>query len=1135
MNSFSNGNDSPPYRCRRLATAAFRVVSLATVLLVFVLSVAAADRTAQKVTLSVSNGTLEDVFSEISKQTSFRFLYSDEIVQSASPVSLSVKGMDLQEVLDELARQQGMSYKIISNTIVVTLVKPQFTSMTVSSKAPVQDEIAVTGDVTDAAGNALVGATVAIKNQPGKGTKTDADGHFVLLVPKGAVLQFSYIGYLSKEITVTGQGPYQVQLDEDASQLDEVVVVGYGEQSRRTVTSAITRVSSESLKDLPMPSPDQMLQGRAPGVQVTAASGEPGGGIVVRVRGSTSINASSEPLYIIDGVPIVSQNLARTTFGQPTNPLADLNPSDIESMEILKDAAATAIYGARAANGVVLITTKRGKSGQPSISISAYTGTSKAWKDPNDLRVDGPTFERLQNEAAANNWIDRYGSIDATDPSGRSFTPPYANPDAAINTNWFDEIMQRGGMYNIDASISGGTDRVRYMVSANNFKQEGIMKPVLFDRKSFRTNVDFAASDRWKFGTSLFYTNSQRNRIQNGNNINSALANAFFYPSNIAPYNPDGSYNRPVWESPLAIVNETDYLMNTNRIIGNFFADWTIIEGLTFRTNWSLDNNYINEDNYSNTKMVAGAGVGGEATSSVVNDLNWINENVLTYRRDFTGGHHTDFLVGTTFQKNTNRFVTATGQGFPSDSFRKISSAATKNSSGDESEWAIASLFGRINYDYKQKYLLTVNLRYDGSSRFGSNNRWGLFPSASLGWTMSDEPFMQRVEAVSLWKWRISYGVTGNQSGIGNYASLGLWGGQRGGYRGGGGTTPGAGGAAAYGDLPGFNPVQLANPDLKWETTAQFNVGVDLGFFSNRLRVTADYYDKQTRDLLLEVPTPRSTGYSVMLQNYGAIQNRGFEFGITATAISNDQFTWDIALNASQNRNLIKKLAAPFNQFSRDYIRLEEGYPLYSFYVHEQLGVDPQTGNIIWQTGEDGVFNVNRDRFISDKNAWPDFQGGLSNTLRYKDFDLTAFFQFSYGNYVFNYNRYFFEHGGERTTGYSAQQLDRWQQPGDVTDIPRMASVNYNINYRPSRHIEDASYLRLKNVSLGYTLPKPFVAKLGLQQLRFYVSGQNILTFTNYSGLDPEVSVSPSETVNGVDQGVMPQPRVWMGGLNVTF
>ncbi|HEV7378675.1 MAG TPA: SusC/RagA family TonB-linked outer membrane protein, partial [Dyadobacter sp.] len=480
------------------------------------------------------------------------------------------------------------------------------------------------------------------------GTQTDVDGKFRIEVPQGSRLVASFIGYTTLEIPVTSQTYYSITLVAEAKALQELVVVGYGEQNRRTVTGAISSVSAEQIKNIPSPSPDQLLQGRSPGVQVSAGSGEPGSAIMVRVRGATSINASSEPLYVIDGVPIVSQNLAQTTFGQPSNPLADLNPSDIESMEILKDASATAIYGARAANGVILITTKRGKAGKPTISISSYVGTSKAWKDPNELRVDGPTFERLQNEASANNWVDTYGSLTALNPSGAAYRAPYANPDGAINTNWIDPIMQRGALYNIDASVSGGNEKIKYLVSGNTFKQEGIMKPTLFDRKTFRTNLDFSASDAVKLGTSIFYSTSKRNRIQNGNNINSALANAFFYPSNIPIYNADGTYNRPVWESPVAIVNETDYLMNTDRIIGNVYGDWKIANGLVFRTNWSIDNNYISENQYSNTNLTAGAGVGGTATNSVVRDFNWINENVLTYQTRLAGKHNFNILVGNT-------------------------------------------------------------------------------------------------------------------------------------------------------------------------------------------------------------------------------------------------------------------------------------------------------------------------------------------------------------------------------------------------------------------------------------------------------------------------------------------------------
>ncbi len=987
--------------------------------------------------------------------------------------------------------------------------------------------------VTDGA-TGLPGVTVSIKNT-NVSTITGEDGSFSL---RGAIpftLVFSSVGFETLEQVINREvSDLVVTLQTKDASLEEVVVVGYGSQSRKTITGAISTVNAEQIKNVPMPSPDQLLQGRSSGVTVSASSGEPGTGVMVRVRGATSINASSDPLYVIDGVPIVAQSLAQTTFGQSTNPMADLNPSDIESMEILKDASATAIYGARAANGVVLITTKRGKSGKPQISLSSYMGAGKPWKKPTDLLVSGPQFEMLQNEAAANNWIDTYGSISATNPSGASFTPPYANPENALDVDWVSPLLQTANLYNVDASISGGNDRIKYLVSGNLFEQEGMVRPANFGRKSFRTNLDFKASEALKFGTSLFYSHGTRNRSQNGNNINSSLANAYFYPSNQPLYHPDGSYNKFIWESPLAVANETDYLMSTDRFLGNFYGDWTILRGLSFRSNWSIDYSYIMENNYSNTLLNAGASVDGTATNSVVKDFNWINENTLTYQ--FSPGKNSfNILLGNTMQQNTNNITSATGSGFPGNSFKTIAAAAVKNSTANQTAWGIASYFGRLVYDWDKKYLMTANFRYDGSSRFGENNRWGFFPSASVGWNMSREKFMENVTFIDDFKWRVSYGVTGNQSGIGNFASRGLWGGERGGYRGGGGPTPGAGSTAAYVEYPGFSPRQLANPDLKWETTAQFNVGLDLALFDNKLRFSFDYYDKQTKDMLLEVPVPRSIGYSTLLQNYGAMENKGFEVSVSATPVSNKNFSWDINFNISRNNNLIKKLAAPINTATREYIRMEEGYPLFSFYVHEQLGVDPATGDIIWNTGRDGEFNINTDRFIIGKSAWPKFQGGLSNNLTYKDFDLGIFFQYSYGNSVFNYNRYFFEHGGTRTTGYMSQQLDRWQQPGDITDIPRMNSKNYDANLRPSRHVEDASYLRLKNLSLGYNLPSSLTSKIHAGKIRVYISGQNVLTFTKYTGLDPEVSGGGTEINQGIDLGVMPQLRTWMGGISLTF
>jgi outer membrane receptor protein involved in Fe transport len=386
---------------------------------------------------------------------------------------------------------------------------------------------------------------------------------------------------------------------------------------------------------------------------------------------------------------------------------------------------------------------------------------------------------------------------------------------------------------------------------------------------------------------------------------------------------------------------------------------------------------------------------------------------------------------------------------------------------------------------------------------------------------------------VSNLKVRASYGVTGNQNGIDNFQSLGLWGGQAGGLRGGGGTVPinTVGAPAGYVDAPGFTPNQLANPDLKWETTTQLDLGLDLGLFAGRVELTFDYYAKQTKDLLLAVPVPRSTGYNQLVQNYGEIKNKGWELGITGRPVSG-ALSWDVAFNIAGNRNKITKLAAPFTQFTRDFIRLEQGVPLYSFWVHEQLGVDPQTGDAIWNTGADDVFDPNTDRFIAG-NAQPDFFGGLTNNLGYRNFDLSVFFQFTYGQELLNYNRYFYEHGGERTTGYMRTQLRRWQNPGDQTDVPRMSSRNYNTALRPSRIIEDGSFGRIKNVALGYTIPQTISRKIGISRFRVYVAVQNLLTFTRYSGLDPEVSTDASELIGGIDFATMPQPRVLTTGINV--
>lgn len=962
----------------------------------------------------------------------------------------------------------------------------------------------VNGTVISSADNEPIpGASIQIKGTT-TGTITDIDGTFSISVPNNdAILVITYIGYTSLERQVGNQTQLNVILNEDVKQLGEIVIVGYGEQDRKTLTSAISSVSAKDIENLPMPSPDQMMQGRAPGVLISANSGTPGGGVFVRVRGTTSINANNDPLYVVDGIPIVSGNLSAVGLGgNVSNAMADINPADIESMEILKDASATAIYGARAANGVVLITTKRGKSQKAKVSIGGYYGMQSAWRTP-DL-VDGPTFERLRNENAVINGGE----------------PIYPNPDQAINTDYASFAFRDAPIQNFDVSVTGGTDQIRYLVSASDFQQDGIIAPTAFGRRTGRVNLDAFVSDKLKIGTSILYSRNVRNRVTNDDNIAGAMGGTHFFPSNIAPFQEDGSYTKfSIFENPIAVINENDITMVTNRVLATVYGEYEFFPGLSLRSTFSVDYNNIKEDRYINTLLNAGAAVNGEASSIVTVSDNWIQENVLNYQTNFGGIHELSILLGNTLQQSTFERTTATGQQFPSNEFKRIASAAVQTSSSDGSIWGISSLFSRVNYSIKSKYLFTLNVRRDGSSRFGAANRWGTFPSAAVGWRISDEEFFNNVTFISDLKIRSSYGVTGNQNGINDFQSRGLW-----------------TGGANYTISPGTEPSQLANPDLKWERTAQFNIGVDFAMFRDRVNITFDYYDKQTSDLLLAVPIPRSSGFTSIFQNFGEMENKGFELSIAGSPVIKENFTWDVNFNVAQNRNNIKRLAQSIPVYNRDIIRMEEGIPMYSFWMHKQTGVNPETGDPIWATKEEGrPFDPNIDRFIVG-DAWPDFFGGLTNTFRYKNFDAMIFFQYSYGNDQLFWNRFFQEHGGTRNTNFLSSQLDRWQQPGDITMVPRMTNANYAANLRPSRLVEDGSYLRLKNISIGYVLPPTWVRTLGMSSARVYISGQNVLTFTNYSGMDPEVnSTAGNEQTQGVDFYAMPQPRVFMGGFNITF
>jgi TonB-linked SusC/RagA family outer membrane protein len=995
------------------------------------------------------------------------------------------------------------------------------------TQAFAQTETVIQGKITDAdTKQPLVGVTVTIPASRIGGVTDKQGAYRIILRSAGKVsLEARYIGFETAKRDVTvGEGKTEtldIALKTKVSQQSDVVVVGYGQQERKVLTSAVTSIAASEVQNVPMASVDQMMQGRAAGVQVVSNSGTPGAGINVRVRGTTSITASSEPLYVIDGIPVVSRNLSQVGLGgQVANPMADINPADIESIEVLKDASATAIYGARAANGVVLITTKRGLAAakgeaRTQININAYYGFQRTWKDPMEYVVDARTFQQLSNEAVRN------GNPNAT--------LPFPNPDTfPADTRWGDLIFQQGAMSNLDASIQGGVGQLKYFASFNNFFQDGITKRNNFLRRSGRLNLDFAANDRLNVGMSILYARTDRQRTGNDNNINGAISAAFFNPPNIPVRQPDGSFTKfSIFENPQAVVDFQDLVMNVNRLLASAYVDYSIMDGLIFKSTFSVDYNNVKEDQFLPTQLNSGAAVGGSAFSGVVVDNNWIWENVLTYRTTVADDAlKINILVGNTLQSNYRERTQAAGQQFPSNDFRRIASAAVQTSFSDGTGWAIASFFGRASFNWQDKYFVDANVRYDGSSRFGVNNKWGLFPSFGAGWNISEEAFIKdNVPQISTLKLRGSWGQVGNQE-IPNFAALGLWTGGR-----------------NYADLAGTQPSQLANPNLKWETTTQTDIGFDLGLLENRINITFDWYQKSTRDLLLNVELPRTTGFATQTQNVGAMTNRGIELGINAVAVKTDDITWTLGFNAAQNRAIIDSMASPLTAFTRDLLIFRSGVPMYSFWLHDQVGVDPQTGEAIWRTTNgtgrlsDNSFNPNRDRFeVGD--AQPQWFGGINSTLTFFGFEFTMFWQYSLGNKQLHWNRFFQEHGGTRNTQFSRSQLDRWQKAGDVTMIPRMTASNYRGDLRPSRFLEDGTFIRLKNVVLSYSLPSSVTQALSIASARIYVQAQNLLTFTRYTGMDPELNSGADDgfqLVQGVELFAMPQPRTIMAGFSVTF
>ncbi|MFH6990062.1 SusC/RagA family TonB-linked outer membrane protein [Flavobacterium collinsii] len=979
-------------------------------------------------------------------------------------------------------------------------------------------EESITGKVTDSKRVPLPGVNIVVKGTK-TSTQTDFDGNFKIAAKKGDILTVSYVSFTT--VHIPASNAMTITLIETQNELEAVLVVGYGTQTKKNLTDNIARVTAKDIQQIPVSNVQNALVGKLAGVQITQTNGKVEGGINIRVRGAASISAGTQPLYVLDGIPLITDN--ESSNGAPTNPLLTLSPNEIESIDVLKDASSAAIYGARGANGVVIITTKKGKDGKGTFSLNFSQGVSEATHKKKWLNAK--QYVELLREAGKN--ADDLATVEEELDRLAQGTD-WRN--AEIDTDWQDIAFQTGFTTDADFSVSGGDDKTKYFFSGAYNNTTGIIDSNSLERITGRSNISHKVSDRFTAGMNIGFSRAIIDRVQDDNSFVSPLQVVAQSPVSQARF-PDGTPNpNTEYANYLLAKDNTFWKTVMRRLTGKVYGELKLVKGLKFNSDFSYD--YLTQtEDYWQGKNAPFMATDGAVFASTVNTENYVFSNYFTYDKTFAEKHALNVVAGMELNKYNRRYQDVNSIYFPNDGFQTIDGGAEINEGhGSEEDYSFVSQFGRLNYAFDGKYLFKASIRRDGSSRFGKNERFGVFPAFSAGWVVSKESFLKENSVLTYLKLKGSWGKLGNAE-IGNFASRQL-------YR----PNP-------YNLKSGLTFDQPGNNNLTWEKSTQIDFGAELGFL-DKITFEADYYQKDTDGLLFDVPLPKSVGAGdngTVSKNIGKIRSNGFEFTLNTKNITTENFTWTTSFNLTTNQSKVKSLPNNNADVINAYTINRVGENISSFYLVEYAGVDPANGDALFvknTKNADGSIDKSTTNDYSEAqrtilgNPFPTLMSGLTNTILYKGVDFSFTFQGEWGASIYNSAGIYQSTAADYFDNQTLDQLDRWQKPGDITNIPQARFGGSNGTQNSSRYLDKSDFVRLRNLTLGYTLPKKTVSDMGMSSLRVYLTAVNLLTLTNYKGSDPESrrdDISKANPNIGQEFYSAPPARTIAMGVNINF